>query len=130
MDRIAEIRERLEKATPGVWRTVEKGNSIPSIAVETLAYVGEPSIKICSGISPKTKNAEFIAHAHEDIPYLLGVIEQQQADLKALKEQLADYEDIVKSLIVAGEWINDMTYESFDQSLIHRAKILIEKIEG
>lgn len=91
MDRLADIRERLEKATPGVWRTVEKGNSIPSIAIETLAYVGEPSIKICSGISPKTKNAEFIAHAHEDIPYLLDVIEQQQAEIEQAKKALADW---------------------------------------
>ena len=123
MDRIAEIRERLEKATPGVWRTVEKGNSIPSIAVETLAYVGEPSIKICSGISPKTKNAEFIAHAHEDIPYLLDVIEQQQAEIERLKP----IKDLWHELLTIREERHDGWLPSYTSRLLKALDVMLKE---
>ena len=75
--RIAEIRERCESATPGPWRTVVLGNTVKSLQIISHCVCK----KICSGISPKSKDADFIVHARVDIPYLLGEIESLQGEL-------------------------------------------------
>ena len=67
MGRLDEIRARCEAATPGPWEVKVKGNTVESHQV-----MSPGNGPICSAISPKTKNAQFIAHAREDIPYLLA----------------------------------------------------------
>ena len=104
MDRIAEIRERLEKATPGVWRagrndTVsyhaweDGGKAFKNVycdAVNPEYYLDTPLPEIvaeCRDVNGVDCRdiANFIANAHQDIPYLLGIIEQQQAEIERLK---------------------------------------------
>jgi hypothetical protein len=51
-----------------------------------LAYAGEPEIKICSAISPKTKNAGFIAHAREGLPNALDEIDRLRKEIERLRE--------------------------------------------
>jgi hypothetical protein len=77
---IAKARELLEGTTKGEWRVVQKGNSVPSHAVATTAYDGEPQINVCSGISPKTGNALWIAHAHNTYAALLDELEGARAE--------------------------------------------------
>jgi hypothetical protein len=71
-DRLAEIRARLEAATPGPWEW--DYNTLGS----DIAEVAEPSLtcgRYCIGgsvrIDIKADDAQFIAHAPEDIAWLL-----------------------------------------------------------
>jgi hypothetical protein len=82
--RIAEIQERTDAATSGPWRNVVLGNTVKSLQIISHSVCK----KICSGISPKSKDAEFIIHAREDIPYLLDLISEFQ------RRELATIQDI------------------------------------
>ena len=52
-DALAELARLAGEATPAPWRTVVKGNTVQSLAIEG----------VCSGISPKTGNGPYIAAA-------------------------------------------------------------------
>ena len=84
--RIDAIKARCEAATAGPWRAIERGNSVISHGVVTVAYDSRPQQNVCAGISPKTGNAAFIAYAREDIPYLLERIAELEAEI-ASREQ-------------------------------------------
>ena len=58
-NRIAEIKERCEAATPGPWGTPEK----PLMDVLNEGY-----------------NAGFVSHAREDIPYLLSQLAERDKE--------------------------------------------------
>ena len=81
MDKLDEIRQRTEAATPGPWAVKVKGN-----AVESHQVMSSGNGPVCSAISPKTKNAQFIAHSREDIPYLLSEVDRLE---KGWQEALA-----------------------------------------
>lgn len=74
-NRISEIKARLEKATPGPW-----------VEYDAKVYVERGSVKIALPMG--RKDAEFIAHAPEDIRFLLNVIEKLQMEI--VKERLGD----------------------------------------
>jgi hypothetical protein len=82
--RLDAIRARCEAATPGPWNAIDKGNTVPSYAIRHFA-VGEKCVNVASGISPKTGDADFIAHARTDVPDLLDEIERLTAALKLLE---------------------------------------------
>ena len=79
--RIQEIRERLQATTPGAWRMCEPdadyfGSDDPVVETENGQYVAQTSY---DGLSytvreTTTADAEFIAHAKEDVAYLLSLI--------------------------------------------------------
>lgn len=78
MDRLTDIKKRLLATTPGAWGVVEQdddGDWIVSGADGT--YIAQTSY---DGLSITTRgtcrgDAEFIAHAKEDIAYLLQELE-------------------------------------------------------
>ena len=78
-DRIEEIKARCEVATPGPWVIVVLGNTVKSLQVISHGVCA----KICSGMSPKKRDAHFIANAREDIPFLLGEIDNLKMMLDA-----------------------------------------------
>ena len=90
-DRIEEIKARCEAATKGPWEVIEKGNSVLSHSVVTVAFDSEPQVNICSGISPRKNNSDFIAHSREDIPYLLDEIERLTKERDAAVEDCNGY---------------------------------------
>lgn len=63
--RIAEIKARCNMATPGPWGTPEK----PIIPLLDMPY-----------------NAGFIAHAREDMPFLLSQLAAKDAEIERLRE--------------------------------------------
>lgn len=93
--RLDEIKARAEKAMPGPWKTVEHGNTVKSHAIVAINH-DVSIIPIAAGISPKTKDANFIANSREDIPYLLDQITALQ------QENKKDYKDMRK---FQGEYI-------------------------
>jgi len=91
---LAEIRGRVEKATPGPWETrIDDGWPIGSFATGnsgedgkdyTVQCVGNRASDLCdSGSTLDAKDdAKFIAHSREDLPYLLALVEELQNKLK------------------------------------------------
>ena len=83
------IRARERAATPGPWCISEKGNTVKSLSIDG----------ICHGMSPKQTDAEFIAHARQDIPALLDTYAKQAAEIARLEGLV---EDAMKELKVYG----------------------------
>jgi len=73
--RIAEIRERCEKASPGPWNinNVEIGNGKRICLFENQIQGTDNK-----PVGATDSNAGFIAHAREDIPYLLDCLAESQ----------------------------------------------------
>lgn len=105
---IAREREMLEGTTQGEWRVVQKGNSVPSHAVATTAYDGEPQINVCSGISPKTGNARWIAHAHNHYAALLDELEGARAEIERLQKRIVFWNQTAEQAV---HRINEMEGE-------------------
>lgn len=66
MDRIAEIRKRCEAATPGPWDIILNGHNIK--------------------VERTPANIDFIAHAREDIPYLLVQLAERDKEIERLRK--------------------------------------------
>lgn len=78
MDRICEIRKRLLATTPGSWGAVEQDDDGDwVVSSEGGAYIAQTSYDGLSTTTRKTCEADavFIAHAKEDIEYLLRELE-------------------------------------------------------
>lgn len=75
-EQLREIEERAERATEGPWAVVVKGNTVQSRAIPG----------VCAGISPKTGNASFIAHARTDVPAMVAEIRRLRAIEEAARE--------------------------------------------
>lgn len=94
------IRARAEEATQGPWKVMEQGNTVPSLqVVNEVLWENPKQIKVCSSISPKREaDADFIAHAREDIPALLAEVKRQAEKLAAVTaERDAAVEDLRKN---------------------------------
>ena len=98
----------MSKFTPGPWKAVSKGNSIQSNAVVSAMYGDGPKVNICSGISPSTANADFIAHSREDMEWLLTLTDALKAQLASTLTRAeateAERDAAVKDLKLAIDW--------------------------
>ncbi len=79
--RIGEIKERLQATTPGAWRVWEPGDDYlgddtPIVETDGGQYVAQTGYDGLSHTVRETMaaDAEFIAHAKEDIAYLLSLV--------------------------------------------------------
>ena len=85
-DKIDEIRARCEAATPGKW---EADYNTPFSTDVTGIMADEGYVILADGgfddEYPREEDAEFIAHAREDIPYLIELLAEQDAEIKRLK---------------------------------------------
>lgn len=88
--RIAEIAARCERATPGPWEYFDNGfdGEIRSTTARS-KYIGEPKIicggEPCEGRIDNCPDAHFIAHAREDIPYLLDLLAEREKEIGRLQ---------------------------------------------
>lgn len=102
-DRLREIQERVEKATEGPWHaacwphdTVEQLVDETAVALrksDSTDLFGvwvdreQPLFTAVTGNGPTSReNAAFIAHAREDIPYLLDQLQQATQEIARLRE--------------------------------------------
>lgn len=80
-NRLLEIKERLQAATPGAWKVRETDedsfDDTPGVTTEDGRYVAQTSYDGLSHTCRPTMyaDAEFIAHAKEDIEWLLERLE-------------------------------------------------------
>ncbi len=95
-DRLAEIRGRLEAATPGPWWHTNDGWIM---AEGGLTIQHWNSDKLQDGIKfGNPKDIDFIANAPTDIRYLLDEVERLQERCDAYKGQVRAGEDEIKQL--------------------------------
>ena len=80
--RIAKIRERLSKITPGPWRRGQEGN----LRVYGPDGRGEDS-GLLANVFKRPENATFIAHAPDDVEYLLSRLHEQAQEIERLRAQ-------------------------------------------
>ncbi|MFF1348455.1 hypothetical protein ACFVZJ_21170 [Streptomyces sp. NPDC058322] len=87
--RLAEIQARAAAATPGPWQNdqAELHQAIPGAPEIWVAWIGE-ALNI-DDLPKSNHNAAFIAHAREDIPYLLVQLHQRDAEIAELQTKLA-----------------------------------------
>lgn len=77
------IRARTEKATPGPWQ-VERTEDVWSISAEAgdiVQTVYESDWQYEAGGVQRIGDAEFVAHARDDIPLLLAEVDRLQAKI-------------------------------------------------
>ena len=79
--RIGALKERLQATTPGAWRVWEPGDDYlgddtPIVETDGGQYVAQTGYDGLSHTVRETMaaDAEFIAHAKEDIAYLLSLV--------------------------------------------------------
>ena len=72
-DRLDEIRKRCEKVTPGPWSSFGQTIENESINLKDFQWVSAGARYECT--AQEGTDAEFIAHAREDVPFLIGYIE-------------------------------------------------------
>ncbi len=97
-DRIAEIRARLDAATEGPWihepsEVLHGTEDVRLHYVSDQAAIADDDPPMCSFYS--RADAEFVAHAREDVPFLLSELEAAQARLdkvRALHQRCDDGE--------------------------------------
>jgi|GEM_PF-3101132 len=84
--KLEEIRERAEKATAGPWEfsIKDRKNSEPRNLIEVNRE--EDKLNIIQDVWGR-EDAEFIAHARQDIPYLLEALQQAQEELNRSEEE-------------------------------------------
>lgn len=92
-EELMQIKDRVEKATAGPWKSRKDG----TVFLEHTQDIAN----VCT----VNGDAEFIAHAREDVPRLVAEVERLQADNQRLIDELkkadAFSEDIEQKLFVA-----------------------------
>jgi len=100
---IEAIRARADKATPGPWH------------IEDYGYMWNNAGRvICKVYDNQRRNADFIAHAREDIPDLLAEVERLH-NLLAERNVLLDKQDIELATVKAER---DKAVEDFADFLV------------
>ena len=94
-DRLEEIRQRAEAATPGPW--VAYGNTVDQEKTGWHQVVGTELTGLpymtYERLTTKNEDATFIAHAREDIPYLLAEAERLRIALASVGYRLTRNDD-------------------------------------
>ena len=91
-DKIVEIEQRCEKATPGPWFPLGERypNNNSGKWTGLIANEAKDAKVLPRDGFERSEDTQFIAHAREDIPYLLGVIKEQAATIQEYLEMLKD----------------------------------------
>ncbi|MCF6466368.1 hypothetical protein [Clostridium sp. Cult2] len=86
--RIREIKERVEKATPGKWRVEKYYHDEPyeEFIKWAAVVVRNETITRNDWSNPVGADLEFIAKARQDIPYLLARLDELQEQNEALTD--------------------------------------------
>lgn len=99
--RLAEIRSRCDKAKPGPWMHGDgccgpyvswQAHGDERAGLEPLSdYDGSEAVWL--GGSVEEDDRAFIAHSREDIPWLLSLLDAQQAEVERLRRGLDRFAD-------------------------------------
>lgn len=81
--RLEEIRARTEAATPEKWGVYRDPACVSQLLV--VGIVSGENV-ILAKVKHAADDADFIAHAREDVPYLLSLIDDAKVALKRLSQ--------------------------------------------
>ena len=84
--RLAEIRARVEAATPGPWEFSES-NLIVAPEPDDSDWWGEVA-SVTDSYFNNTVDADFIAHSRADVPFLLNLVASLTAERDALQAKV------------------------------------------
>ena len=108
-NRIAEIQQRCEAATPSPWEVEKYYHDEPyeqfiksAAVVSTYEDGSKRTITRNNWSNPVVADLEFIAHAREDIPYLLAQLAERDKEIERLRKEVASLGYRVP--VVRGEW--------------------------
>lgn len=87
-EEVAEIRERADKATPGLWRVLRRAINLFDVLTSSgaVASVSRWSNGTPGSESENNANAAFIAAARADVPALCDTVDALRADNERLRE--------------------------------------------
>jgi len=103
MDKLDEIRARCEAATLGPWEY--KTNRHPNLNGTPWGWIDGPAGNMCWSGYQSRIDADFIAHAREDIPYLLAEIERLKKHSENLRLDYVDLLDRAEKAEAESRWI-------------------------
>lgn len=88
------IRQRADAATPGPWFAAVQRGKVPVVGVpdQALAVCGSPGRQA-------GRNAEFIAHARQDVTDLLALVDELRAELDYARRSRFEYEERVSEQV-------------------------------
>jgi hypothetical protein len=147
-ERLAEIKARTEKATPGPWTTHVLPRSVGGQTVTVHSESGPYTMAWTVDIPPEiggmvaAPDAVFIAHAREDIPDLLTEVKRLRAgDAPAdhlallrlgLRRVMAERDALQAKLDQVREWAedNDVTLRRISGEPIHTMAVLLAILDG
>lgn len=98
------IKERAEKATAGPWIWVYPPGRMPALSSKTedgewIMEFGDPELFYPQeGQPPNLEDAEFIAHAREDIPALLQSIDELKKALLDTTDESDTFRENLKTI--------------------------------
>lgn len=87
---LQEIRDRVDKATPGPWTAEDANPHKPHkrFAFYIPAIMSAPSMPQYDGLTEE--DAAFIAHSRTDVPRLIGLVGEMAKVLEAAREEVRD----------------------------------------
>jgi hypothetical protein len=83
-ERVDEIRQRLEAATPGPWKADATENDVPVVCVD--GPIPGTATVLFEGDWAEQPDAELIAHAPDDLAFLLDEVTRLTFRLKNIAE--------------------------------------------
>lgn len=121
-ERLAQIRQRCEAATPGPWGYDGQHDEITADSPDAKDYwLIVSQCRTAPNTAPRdgfghqySPDFAFIAAAREDVPYLLGEIERLRSENTTLREAAVAHPlpaDLVQRLVVAARHVYPLLYE-------------------
>lgn len=105
-ERLAAIRERLEAATPGPWVLGRRGYTVMApVAPSPLVGESRPTFRAEIDGPNWQSNAQVVAHAPEDIAYLLTVAAERdalRARIEAVSADVAHVDEATNGYVLAA----------------------------
>lgn len=115
--RLDEIRRRAEAATPGPWENIYPNVDEGDIRVQVYHLEKRTVVHYSDAIAwkIKDKDAEFIAHSREDIPWLLEQLaarDARDAEIAALKpKNMYHHRELIKDPEYRDELVSSLEEE-------------------
>lgn len=114
------IKERVEKTTGGEWILDNESDDRPYIA--DIWFDGEENghVEIHKyGAATESKDAEFIAHARQDVPALIVEIERLRVVVegkdKSLRDMANHYNSVQEQLKRSNDWLRYVIKSALDE---------------
>ena len=114
------IRKRSEAATEGPWTTFDDVQYIARRTVYEYDEWTESNVDVIADCS-HMHDAAFIAHARQDVPALIELVAQKQAEVERLRTQ---QERLIAELEKADKFSDELRAELFRQQLPGIQKIV------